>query len=375
MPTQRATARRISPTPPRTEGPCSGLVVQNRRVRDSCLVFGKTKTIKRRLRTGPGAKATGKPSQGARPRGRESTRIGVLWSFESGREAHVEALHVQLPEGGRPSRTSTIPAQGGWIRRQGTLTSDGERDFLTPQRTQRPCSELVVRVRTSFAPRGKATASYPLRLRAPKGWSFFRSLSFRPGHCGRLHLGDSCPLRVPPRLRRGWPRFPPGVTARNDEGLSLCPLQKTSPFPPPCLGASMISQPNPGLPMSYKGSVGLAPGAKAAGEPSERPCSGFVARVRKKSRPKRGVAFTPGAEAAGKPSQGARPRGQASTRPGDPWRPGPEGEAQVEARMVQLPAGGRPERMPAVPAQGGRFRRQGTLASDGERDFPDAAAD
>ena len=43
-----------------------------------------------------------------------------------------------------------------------------------------------------------------------------RSLSFRPGHCWGFRPGDSCPLRVPPRLRprlrRGWPRLPPGGT-------------------------------------------------------------------------------------------------------------------------------------------------------------------
>jgi hypothetical protein len=90
--------------------------------------------------------------------------------------------------------------------------------------------------------------------------AFLRSLSSRPGHCKRLRPGAFLPpprsttassaespgRPIPfepfiptPRPAGGrWPRFPPHVTACNDEGLPQCPLRNPSPPPPPTSASS-----------------------------------------------------------------------------------------------------------------------------------------
>ena len=90
-------------------------------------------------------------------------------------------------------------------------------------------------LRTCFTPTPTPTRFYPLRRPGTSSASSAPGLVIPGGYARGIH----CPLRVPPPPEAshdvggdailfissnvfpdgGWPRFPPDVTARNDEGL------------------------------------------------------------------------------------------------------------------------------------------------------------
>jgi hypothetical protein len=173
-------------------------------------------------------------------------------------------------------------------------------------------------------------------LRGSKGEGFFRSPGFRPGHCRGLRPGAFLP---PPRSTlpaAGMASASPRHNPRNDEGLSQSPLQKTSPFPPSCLGVSMSFHPSPGHPVSL---------TEPGGSVLERRRRGNRLKERDLEARNRLGSAVPGAPDL-KARGGSKP----------PWCNSPKGVKR--ARTL------------AIPAQGGRFRRHRTLVERRREGFP-----